>query len=81
MFNLPFPPQTFCLRSSWIRGRYKVIRGALDLGGVAGRNNARSKYGSESFHLLTLVRSQVKLQCLLHSEKAKGGVNKYVQYM
>ncbi|KAF9517281.1 hypothetical protein BS47DRAFT_1375759 [Hydnum rufescens UP504] len=27
--------------------RYKVIRGALDLGGVAGRSNARSKYGTK----------------------------------
>jgi hypothetical protein len=27
--------------------RYKIVRGALDLGGVAGRANSRSKYGSE----------------------------------
>lgn len=25
--------------------RYKVVRGALDLGGVAGRTTSRSKYG------------------------------------
>lgn len=29
--------------------RYKIVRGAEDLNGVAGRVNARSKYGGESF--------------------------------
>lgn len=27
--------------------RYKCVRGALDLGGVSGRTNARSKYGTK----------------------------------
>jgi len=27
--------------------RYKLIRGAMDLGGVAGRNCSRSKYGTK----------------------------------
>ena len=33
------------------RARYKIVRGALDLNGVAGRAVSRSKYGSECLPL------------------------------
>lgn len=32
-----------------LSARYKIVRGAEDLNGVAGRVNARSKYGGKSF--------------------------------
>ena len=30
--------------------RYRLVRGALDFGGVVGRTTSRSKYGGRSFH-------------------------------
>ena len=42
------PPQRthLCARREKTTNRYKIVRGALDLGGVAGRAVSRSKYGS-----------------------------------
>ena len=51
--------------------RYKIIRGALDLGGVAGRAVSRSKYGSKS-HLMGLYYGLLKNA--VHSEKAEVGL-------
>lgn len=37
--------------------RYKIVRGALDLGGVAGRTISRSKYGGRLASLQIAIAS------------------------
>lgn len=36
--------------------RYKVVRGALDFGGVVGRTQSRSKYGGIRVHLFSSIK-------------------------
>jgi small subunit ribosomal protein S12 len=42
------PPARESVLGVVANGQYKVVRGALDFSGVAGRTKSRSKYGGES---------------------------------
>lgn len=50
--SLSFPPpctrEIGCVSESAADKKYKVVRGALDFSGVAGRTKSRSKYGGKS---------------------------------
>lgn len=66
--------------------RYKVVRGALDLGGVAGRKTSRSKYGGalwSSFVFFQIATWADSIVYYIHtdSENAKVSISSQQCYL
>ncbi len=62
--------------------RYKIVRGALDLNGVAGRTRSRSKYGSKSTkqsRTSSIAHPSLTIVLFVSSQEAQGVKAAYLQ--